>query len=110
MHLKHVTIIGSRTQGILSDMYESRLPNGWEVSLSNEIYFCAKGKVYELVGVPPHIHIDYPIAKPKALLQRLQKGLKSGDEAIERVLRLLRKTPPSNKIRAAQPATKPTPR
>ena len=51
--LPNVTTVGEATLGILSDNLLKCLPNGWEVSLSNEIYTAADGNVYEVVGVPP---------------------------------------------------------
>ena len=55
MALPNVTRMGERTRGVLSDMLLMQLPNGWVVSLSNEIYQAADGRVYEGVGVPPQI-------------------------------------------------------
>lgn len=51
--LPSVTIMGENTQGILSDNLYHRLPCGWEVSLSNEVYETTGGGCYESVGVPP---------------------------------------------------------
>jgi carboxyl-terminal processing protease len=51
--LPSVTIMGENTQGILSDNLYHRLPCGWEVSLSNEVYETTRGCCYESVGVPP---------------------------------------------------------
>lgn len=53
--LPNVTTIGETTLGILSDNLLKCLPNGWEASLSNEIYIAADGNVYEVVGVPPEV-------------------------------------------------------
>jgi carboxyl-terminal processing protease len=55
MPLAHVTRMGSATRGVLSDLLAMRLPNGWEVTLSNEVYTACDGRVYEGVGIPPHI-------------------------------------------------------
>jgi carboxyl-terminal processing protease len=52
--LPHVKILGEPTQGILSDNLFHRLPNDWEVSLSNEVYESLDGHCFEKVGVPPH--------------------------------------------------------
>ena len=51
---------GSSTNGIFSEILWKNLPNGWEFSLSNEIYTDPKGKDYEIRGVPPDFNIDYP--------------------------------------------------
>jgi C-terminal processing protease CtpA/Prc len=51
--LPTVTVLGEPTQGILSDNLFHRLPSGWEVSLSNEVYETLDGRCFEGVGVPP---------------------------------------------------------
>jgi C-terminal processing protease CtpA/Prc len=48
-----VTLLGEPTQGILSDNLFHRLPSGWEISLSNEVYETLDGRCFESVGVPP---------------------------------------------------------
>jgi C-terminal processing protease CtpA/Prc len=47
--------VGDPTLGILSDNLYKRLPNGWEVGLSNERYETPDGELYEGVGIPPHV-------------------------------------------------------
>ena len=42
-----VTRIGEPTQGILSDVMERHLPNGWRVTLSNELYIASDDALYE---------------------------------------------------------------
>jgi len=54
-NLPHVTLIGERSRGVLSDMLLKQLPNGWAVSMSNEIYRAAAGNVYEGVGISKQI-------------------------------------------------------
>jgi hypothetical protein len=54
-----VTRIGEPTQGILSDTLERHLPNGWHLTLSNEIYRAFDETLYEDVGIPPHISMDF---------------------------------------------------
>lgn len=44
--------IGEPTHGILSDAMERHLPNGWRLTLSNELYRAADGALYEDVGIP----------------------------------------------------------
>ncbi|MBV7257130.1 S41 family peptidase [Pacificimonas sp. WHA3] len=51
--LPNVTTIGERTGGGLSDVLEFKLPNGWGVTMSNEVYIASDGKSYEGVGIPP---------------------------------------------------------
>ena len=55
MALPQVLRIGGATRGVLSDMLLMRLPNGWQVSLSNEMYRAADGNCYEGRGVPPQV-------------------------------------------------------
>ena len=75
-----LTLIGEPTHGILSDTLERHLPNGWHLTLSNEIYRAHDGEVYEDVGIPPHIRLNY--------LGR--KGREEGkDPMLERVLKLV---------------------
>ncbi|AXS83283.1 S41 family peptidase [Marinobacter sp. Arc7-DN-1] len=74
-----LTLIGEPTHGILSDTLERHLPNGWHLTLSNEIYRAYDGELYEDVGIPPHIRLYY--------LGR--KGREEGkDPMLERVLKL----------------------
>jgi C-terminal processing protease CtpA/Prc len=35
-----------------------RLPNGWRVTLSNEVYLDAAGDAWEGIGIPPTIPIQ----------------------------------------------------
>ena len=55
--LPYVTIIGDNTFGVFSDMYESKLQNGWEFSLSHQKYFSADMKCFEGIGVTPDIQL-----------------------------------------------------
>lgn len=59
-NMDNVTIIGSATEGIFSDMLDNTLPNGWEYSMSNEVYENKDGVNYENIGIPPDIEMDYP--------------------------------------------------
>lgn len=56
----NITSIGTRTNGIFSEILWKELPIGWEFSLSNEIYMDRSGKTYEGIGVPVHIELNYP--------------------------------------------------
>lgn len=90
--LEHVTLVGSPTRGILSDEYEEQLPNGWEFTLSNEVYYSPHGKIYEKIGVTPTISLPYPIDQPKRLLRLLKRQLQQdGDQAIERILKIIKR-------------------
>jgi carboxyl-terminal processing protease len=50
---------GSSTNGIFSEILWKNLPNGWEFSLSNEVYSDQNGNVYEITGVPVNNEINY---------------------------------------------------
>lgn len=52
--------IGQPTRGVLSDRLEKVLPNGWTLSLSNEIYMDPQGTVFEVNGVPPDVMTKAP--------------------------------------------------
>ena len=47
-----VRFVGQQSKGVLSDSLPAQLPNGWEVTLSNEIYTTPQGERYERVGIP----------------------------------------------------------
>ena len=51
---------GSSTEGIFSEILWKNLPNGWEFSLSNEVYTDSNGNGYEITGVPVNYEINYP--------------------------------------------------
>ncbi len=55
--MPHVTIVGENTAGGLSDAHEFIMPNGWAITLSNEVYTAADGVLYEGKGVPPQIRL-----------------------------------------------------
>lgn len=59
--LKHPRLvrIGEPTHGELSDVMERHLPNGWSLTLSNELYRASDGELYEDRGVPPHVRVPY---------------------------------------------------
>ncbi|MGC0416162.1 S41 family peptidase [Embleya sp. AB8] len=50
-----VTRIGENTQGVFSDRMIRLLPNGWQFSLSNELYLTRTGHSFESPGIPPDI-------------------------------------------------------
>ncbi|ESP91261.1 S41 family peptidase [Pseudoalteromonas luteoviolacea] len=55
--LDHVTKVGEETAGALSDALRFELPNGWQISLSNEIYRNAQGNMFEHTGFSPDHHV-----------------------------------------------------
>ncbi len=61
------------------------LPNGWAVTLSNEIYLDHEGVCWEVAGIPPEIEI--PIFDPDDLyvghveaVQRVAEMIRAGAE------------------------------
>lgn len=89
MPFDNIKRIGSRTMGITSDVLEKKLPNGWDLYLSNEIQVNYKGECYERIGVPPDIEIKYPKDENK-FIRKLSIKLKDGDQAIEKVFKLVK--------------------
>lgn len=55
--LPNVTLVGERTRGALSDILDKKLPNGWRLALSNEIYTDENGMLWEGDGIPPELEI-----------------------------------------------------
>ena len=52
--LPHVRIIGDHTNGIFSNMFEAKLPNGWRYTFSYQRYYSAKMVCFEAKGIPVH--------------------------------------------------------
>src|SRR5262245_27729250 len=50
-----VTSVGENTQGVFSDIFARRLPNGWTFGLPNELFLTETGKSFDGAGVPPDI-------------------------------------------------------
>ena len=61
--LPKVEVMGQPTAGMLSDNLNKPLPNGWELSLSNEIYTAADGQRFEGRGVAPGVPLAALAAK-----------------------------------------------
>jgi carboxyl-terminal processing protease len=55
--LPNVTHIGETTDGSLSDELTKKLPNGWYLTLSNEIYLDDQGVAWEGRGIVPKFEI-----------------------------------------------------
>jgi carboxyl-terminal processing protease len=56
--LPHVTHVGQSTNGSLSDVLDKTLPNGWALTLSNEVYRDHTGIKWEGRGIAPDISLD----------------------------------------------------
>jgi C-terminal processing protease CtpA/Prc len=78
--LPHVTIIGDHTNGIFSYQLEKKLPNGWELCLSYQVYLSAEMVCYEGKGVP----VDIKLLNKKA---DIENGI---DPLITRALGVLK--------------------
>jgi carboxyl-terminal processing protease len=89
--LPNVTQIGEPTDGSLSDILSKPLPNGWSLSLSNEVYLDAKGRGWEGVGIPPDLTIamyggfgdasDRDIAATRMVVDHIRKKAASGSKS-----------------------------
>ncbi len=53
--LDRTTLMGERTSGGFSDIMGVKLPNGWDLGLSNQTYRSMDGEVFEGVGIPPDV-------------------------------------------------------
>lgn len=63
----NVTQAGQTTRGAFSTPLAKRLPNGWLVELSNEVFGGPDGTVYEERGLDPQIKLEpYPESAPVA--------------------------------------------
>ncbi|NQZ06832.1 MAG: S41 family peptidase [Algicola sp.] len=62
----NVSFIGESSNGAYSDMLFKSLPNGWQFSLSNEVYVDLKGKSYEVEGFGVSERFEYLNAKDLA--------------------------------------------
>jgi len=88
LNLPNAKMIGSNTAGIFSDILSKKLPNGWEYTLSNEIYESVDGINYERIGIPADYKMDYS-EKTTEFYNNLLVELKTkGDRAIEKVVEL----------------------
>ncbi|KPV95143.1 Peptidase family S41 [Pseudoalteromonas sp. P1-9] len=58
-----VTFIGENSYGALSDALIKALPNGWGITLSNEVYTDSGGQSYEFVGIPVDRVFEFPNIK-----------------------------------------------
>ena len=84
--LPHVTHRGSRTRGAISDILNKRLPNGWELALSNEAYLDVDGHCWEAKGISPQVSVpvftreDIEYAHHDAILEIADAMLAFEDE------------------------------
>jgi hypothetical protein len=57
-----VTTLGEPTSGGLSDVMGIKLPNGWGLGLSDQIYLTMDGSLFEGTGIPPDMPVVYETA------------------------------------------------
>ncbi len=88
--LSHVTRIGSRTEGVFSDVLDKVLPNGWEFGLSNEVYLDNDGNNYEGKGISPHIDLEYPLDR-QTFFRRVVNNLETDKQDILNAIRTIEK-------------------
>ena len=55
--LEQSTIVGESTNGSVSDALYHQLPNGWQLTLSNEVYRDMSGNIIEGQGVSPDVEM-----------------------------------------------------
>jgi carboxyl-terminal processing protease len=85
--LPHVTVVGDFTSGCFADMYVVRLPNGWNVSYSLNLFLDQNGICWEGIGVPPDLKVscDYDEAVPEKdpLLETAISLIRSGNLSLQ---------------------------
>jgi C-terminal processing protease CtpA/Prc len=74
-------LLGRRTFGVFSDTLYRHLPNGWEFTLSNEIYRAPDGASYEGVGIPPQVASTAPFP-PRSLDDRFGADIRAARDLI----------------------------
>ena len=79
----NVVLIGERTASVHSDVLMKTLPNGWTVTISNEVFENSDGIVYEGVGVPPAIVAGY--FQPSQLEGGPDAGMEAALHLLERL-------------------------
>jgi hypothetical protein len=92
--LPNMLLVGEPTGGAFSNQFDVALPNGWELSLSNERYVSRDGEQFEGTGVPPDV-LEVPS----------EAALDAGrDNVLERALAELAALPTAGEPDAALPA------
>jgi len=75
-----VTFVGENTQGVFSDVWGRKLPNGWTFGVPTELYLTNSDKSFDRQGVPPDIRV--PVFS-KADLNAVRDG------ALERAIQVI---------------------
>lgn len=80
--LPRVTVMGTETGGDFSDMLLKRLPNGWLISLSHQVYRTPDGTNHEGRGLPPDLYRPFDAegfrAGTDSLLDEAAAALRDG--------------------------------
>jgi C-terminal processing protease CtpA/Prc len=79
--LPNVVHLGEATDGSLSDELWKTLPNGWTLSLSNEIYLDSDGVLWEGRGIQPEILL--PVANDRRVSREDRRSVRTVLEFIE---------------------------
>jgi carboxyl-terminal processing protease len=79
--LPNVVHLGEATDGSLSDELWKTLPNGWTLSLSNEIYLDTDGVLWEGRGIQPEILL--PVANDRRISREDRRSVRTVLEFIE---------------------------
>ncbi len=82
--LPHTTVVGEFTEGVFSDVLPHVLPNGTQITLSNEVYLDASGNSVETIGVGPKTSAN---TVPFLKSSDIHSGIDGG---IERALEVLK--------------------
>lgn len=88
MELRQLRRIGSHTNGAISDALQKKLPNGWHLSLSNEVYTDNNDKHYENIGIPVDFELNYPEDRQtffRSVAEDLEKDKRNILKAIEKL-------------------------
>ncbi len=83
--LPHVTVVGDFTSGCFADNYTAKLPNGWTIGLSMNLFLDCHGFCWEGIGVPPDIKVQDDYDSPE----------RDRDPILETALDLIRSGPPA---------------
>jgi carboxyl-terminal processing protease len=85
--LPHVTVIGDFTSGCFADPCNIILPNGWDLTLSKNLFLDCHGFCWEGIGVPPDIKISCPydgsIRENDQMLETAMALIKSGNLVLQ---------------------------
>ncbi|MBZ9728430.1 S41 family peptidase [Salegentibacter sp. JZCK2] len=85
LNYSNIEIIGSRSAGIFSEILWKELPNGWEYSLSNEVYMDSEYRTYEKEGVPVDYELNYPTERSE-FYKNFYRNNSFSDLAIEKII------------------------